>query len=170
MVKNLFLPILAVIAFVIIVGLFSKNSSQVNLAKYINFATPTPATKEIKVGSTLINVEVADTMDKRTKGLSGRNSMDLNYGMLFVFDSKGILPVFWMKGMLFPLDFIWIANGKIVKVDRNIPIPKADTPDENLPTYKTTVPIDYVLEVNAGFIDKNNIKVDDPVDLTNLGK
>ena len=170
MVKNLFLPILGVIAFIIAVGLFSRNSSQVNIGKYTGFASPAPAVKEIKIGSATVNVEIADTLDKRAKGLSGRNSMDAGYGMLFVFDAKDTPPVFWMKDMRFPLDFIWISADKIVKIDKNVLNPGAGTPDAELLRYSAPVPVDYVLEVNAGFTDKNNIKVGDPVNLTNLGK
>lgn len=170
MVKNLLLPILGVTIFIIIVGLLSKNSLQGNSKKYFNFLKPNSTVKQIKVGSTTIKVEVADTPEKRTKGLSGRNSMDFNSGMLFVFENKGITPVFWMKDMLFPLDLIWIANGKIVKIDKNLPAPKNNTEDKELPTYKSNIPVDYVLEVNAGFTDKNNIKVGDSLDLTSIEK
>lgn len=170
MIKNLFLPILAVMAFIVLVGYYSKNSSQINLRKYFNLATPAPAAKDIKVGNSVVEIEIADTLDKRTKGLSGRNSLDQKSGMLFIFDSKNILPVFWMKGMLFPLDFIWVVGGKIVKIDKNVPNPAPGVADADLQTYASDVPVDYVLEVNGGFVDKNSIKVGDLVDLTNLGK
>jgi uncharacterized membrane protein (UPF0127 family) len=73
-----------------------------------------------------------------------------------------------MKDMLIPLDFIWVANGKIVKIDKNVPAPAPNTPDGNLKTYSPGTPIDYVLEVNAGFSDKNNIKVGDSVNLSGI--
>lgn len=133
-------------------------------------ATAVPAVREIKVGNTVIKVEVADTPEKRTKGLSGRNSLDQDSGMLFTFDSKGTLPVFWMKDMQFSLDFIWISKGKIVQIDKKVPPPGGNITDNQLPRYSPSTPVNYVLEVNAGFADKNNIKVGDPTDLTSLGK
>ena len=65
--------------------------------------------------------------------------------------------------MLIPLDIIWIGNGKIVKIDENVPAPVAGTSDSKLLNYSPGSPIDYVLEVNAGFSDKNNFKVGDLV-------
>jgi uncharacterized membrane protein (UPF0127 family) len=73
-----------------------------------------------------------------------------------------------MKEMLIPLDFIWISGTKIVKIDKNIQAPDANTPDVKLEKIKPDQPVDYVLEVNSGFSDANNIKVNDPVILPAL--
>jgi len=76
--------------------------------------------------------------------------------MLFIFPKPG-RPNFWMKDMNFPLDFIWISGGQVVQLSTNIPAtqpPVTLTPDQ---------PIDQVLEVNAGFIDKYGIKVGNEV-------
>ena len=174
MVKNLFLPLLGVVVFIIAVGWFSKNYSRVNLKSQnpVSLETPGPLTKikEIKIGTILVKAEVADTLDKRVKGLSGRNSMDWDSGMLFVFETKDTIPTFWMKDMLFPLDILWISNGKIIKIDKNVPLPASGSSDQSLPTYTTSIPVEYVLEVNAGFADKYNVKVGDTVDFVNTEK
>lgn len=114
----------------------------------------------IKIGSTNLQVETADTEAKRTQGLSDRLSMNENEGMLFKFDNPGIY-MFWMKDMRFPLDFIWIRGDKVVQIDKNIDppgktygIPAIITPHEK---------IDQVLEVNAGWADKYGIKEGDIV-------
>lgn len=168
MVKQLLLPLAGVAAFIILVGLLVKNSGNINIP---GLPTPAPAsleTKTIKVDNTLVNVEVANTESSREKGLGGRNSLAENSGMLFVFDSKGVTVGFWMKDMLIPLDMIWISEGKVVKIDKNIPAPAAGIPDDKLTVYNPGQPVDYVLEVNAGFSDKNNIKVGDSVDLSSI--
>ena len=168
MFKQIILPILAVIVFIIIVGIFAQKSSFLGLTG-LNMAGPTPPPeKTISINEKKINVQIADTPEKRTKGLSGVSSLKADSGMLFVFDAKGTTPVFWMKDMLIPLDFIWIAGGKIVRIDKNIPIPAPNTPDDKLKTYSAGDPIDYILEVNAGFSDQNKIKVGDSVDLTGI--
>jgi uncharacterized membrane protein (UPF0127 family) len=68
-----------------------------------------------------------------------------------------------MKDMKFALDFIWVNNGKVVQIDANIPAPDINTPDNQLKLYKSKFPVDSVLEVNAGFALKSNIKVGDKV-------
>jgi uncharacterized membrane protein (UPF0127 family) len=66
-----------------------------------------------------------------------------------------------MKGMLFPLDIIWINNQQIVQIDENIPSPENinDTPL----VISSRQPVEWVLEVNAGFAAVNSIKVGDRV-------
>ncbi len=91
-----------------------------------------------------------------------------DYGMLFIFDSKKVSPSFWMKDTLIPLDIIWIRDNRVEKIDKDVPTPAPDTPDNKLPKYTSGRPVDYVLEVNAGFNQKNGIKVGDPLTLPTL--
>lgn len=121
---------------------------------------------KLRVGNTLISVDVADTPSKRSKGLSGRESIEENYGMLFVFDQPS-QRVFWMKGMNIPLDFIWINGERVVDLTSNVPSPQPGTPNEQLPRYSSNQPIDKVLEVKAGSITRHNIKIGDKVELLN---
>ena len=57
-----------------------------------------------------INVLVADTPQERAVGLSGYAGLPENVGMLFVFPEPR-QPSFWMKGMEFSLDLVWIREG-----------------------------------------------------------
>ena len=68
-----------------------------------------------------------------------------------------------MKERLFPLDFIWIKDGEIVQIDENIPAPAPGTPDNELNFISPKESVNYVLEVNAGFVEKNGIEVGDEV-------
>jgi len=92
--------------------------------------------------------------------------------MLFVFEEKGgtvrYPPVFWMKDMLIAIDIIWIDNDKIIQIDKNVQPPKTGVKDNDLAKYKPDNPIDYVLEVNGGYSDKNDIKEGDGVEIPNL--
>lgn len=168
MFKQVFLPLLAVIILIVVVGLFIKNPSFLGMSGISTPKPTAPPAKSITVGDQKVIIQIADTSEKRSKGLSGTSSLKENEGMLFIFDSKGIKPLFWMKDMLIPLDIIWIGDGKIVKIDKNVPNPKPGTTDSSLKTYSGGVPVDYVLEVNAGFSDKNNIKAGDGVDLSGI--
>ncbi len=115
----------------------------------------------VMVGGRKVLAEVTKTQEEKTKGLSGRESLAESSGMLFIFDKAGIYP-FWMKGMKFPLDFIWIAGGKVVDVTEDAPVP---TPSEKpiYTVYQPQKPAQYVLEVNAGFVKKNAINIGDSV-------
>lgn len=142
-IKQLVLPFLGVAAFIAVVGLMMQG--KINLA----------GGNIVKIGNVELKVKIADSPQERSKGLSGISSLPENEGVFFVFAEKDTTPSFWMKDMLIPLDIIWINDGKIVKIDKNVPIS-----DPNK-LYSPSQPIDYVLEVNAGFSDKNGLEVGD---------
>ena len=109
-----------------------------------------------------IVVDIAETNEEISQGLSGRKSLGVNEGMLFLFESNS-MPSFWMKDMLIPIDIIWIADNSVVDIHKNIPAPDPETPYANLPLYTPDKPINYVIEVNAGFAEQNNFNVGDTV-------
>ena len=100
------------------------------------------------------------------EGLSGRPGLTNDQGMLFDFGSLQN-PSFWMKDMKFNLDFVWIANGKIIYITKNVSAPPAGTSDGQLKLYNSPSPVDWVLEVSAGWADGNKIKIGDEVRLGN---
>ena len=105
----------------------------------------------IIVGEKDILVEIADTMARRTQGLSGRETLPENEGLLFVFKETGKHP-FWMRDMRFPIDIIWI-NEHFVVVDVTENINPATFPE----IFEPMELIRYVLETNAGWVKQNNI-------------
>jgi len=86
-----------------------------------------------------------------------RSHLDANSGMLFVFP-KSDIQTFWMKDTLIPLDIVWLNNNRIVEMT-TLQIPNGDTIPEYTPKNKAN----YVLELNAGEIIKNDFKVGDVV-------
>ncbi len=116
----------------------------------------------VKIGNNIFDVEIARTAGQQAKGLSFRESLDKNKGMLFDF-GKETTPTFWMMGMKFPLDIIWINNGKIVGINKNVPAPTPGTPETALKLYNAPESIDKVLEINAGICDELGINVGDEV-------
>ena len=60
--------------------------------------------------------------------------------MLFVFDTPGLYG-FWMKGMRFPLDILWIHDSRVVHKESNVSEKRADV-------MKPAVEAEMVLEVN----------------------
>lgn len=109
-----------------------------------------------------IRVDIADTKEKRSLGLGGRASLPGDYGMLFILEQKN-KPTFWMKGMLIPLDFMWIDGDKIADIIQNVQPPVPGQTDETLQFYSSLVPVDKVLEVNAGFVAHFGIQVGDKI-------
>lgn len=122
--------------------------------------------KEIKIRNTIIQIETADTKEKRSKGLGGRENLASNSGMLFIFPKQDKYA-FWMKGLKFPLDMIWIRKNIIVDIIKNAKPPEQNQKDETLPTYLPRELVDMVLEVNAGFVDSHGIKINDAVEVIN---
>ena len=126
---------------------------------YIQLKKPSE-TATVHIGDTEIAVEIADTSISRAQGLSDRDYLLPNTGMLFVFEEPEI-QYFWMKGMRFPLDVIWINNGYVVGVTKDIPQPY----DSIIPRMQSEVPVEWVLEVNAGFVEGHRIEIGDRVTL-----
>jgi len=114
-------------------------------------------TKELTIKGQVIKVEVAKTNGQMSKGLSGRDSLCDNCGMLFEYEDYRIRS-FWMKGMNFPLDIIWLRNNKVVGFQANVPIL-----DEEGEIYrmKSEQEVNRVLEVKAGFIEASGLKIGD---------
>jgi hypothetical protein len=113
-----------------------------------------------------IVAEVADTPASRELGLSGREGLRENEGMLFIFDHPGKYG-FWMKDMLFPLDIIWInQNGVVVHVERNVsPESYNSLPRTNPQTFVNTIDASYVLELAAGASDTYGVYLGSKVEI-----
>lgn len=106
----------------------------------------------LKIGDGELKVELADTIIKRYRGLSGRKFLPQNQGMLFVFPKPGYYG-FVMRGMKFPLDFVWLdQNKKVVETTTHI------KPSSYPKVFRPGRPVQYVLEVNAGWVEKNSIQ------------
>lgn len=109
----------------------------------------------IRIGNQELSVEVADTIVKQVRGLSGHRPLKENEGMLFVYENPRILS-FWMRDMRFPLDIIWIDGHKnIVGIVPDI------SPDTFPQMFSSAVPVQYVLEVSAGWAELHGVVVGD---------
>lgn len=109
-----------------------------------------------------VKIELADTQEKRSKGLGGRKSLASDSGMLFVYE-KADKYRFWMKDVGFPLDFVWIMDEVVVDISEDVPPPAADVSDDKLPVYSPVAEVNKVLETNAGFVREHGIKIGDVV-------
>lgn len=99
-----------------------------------------------------IPIEIADTEEERTQGLMDRESLE--GGMLFIFEEENYLN-FWMKNTLIPLDIIFLdKNYKILNIQNAVPCK-----EEPCELYPSAGKAKYVLEVNAGFAQEENLIV-----------
>jgi uncharacterized membrane protein (UPF0127 family) len=106
---------------------------------------------------------VAITNDQQVKGLSVKDHLKENEGMLFVFEQP-TRQVFSMKDMRFPIDIIWLdSNGTVVHIEHNLQ-PCIMTFAFICPSYIPDKDSLYVLETVAGFSKKHSIKVGTNVD------
>lgn len=110
-------------------------------------------------------IELADNKEKRSKGLGYRDSLASGSGMLFIHENTQKYT-YWMKGMEFPIDIIWILNDTIVDMIPNVPPPITGQTEDTLERYSPTVEVNRVLETNAGFAAKNGIGKGDKIKLT----
>lgn len=159
--KQLIFLFLAVAAFIIAVGYYSKTPLPQNT---VSFGNQNLSKREVVIGEVKVSTDVADSDAERKKGLGERDSLGENDGMLFIFPEKSSNVVFWMKDMKFAIDIIWISDNKIVKIDKNVQ-PEPGVAEDKLKRYYPETPINFVLEVNAGFSDKNKITLGNEVQI-----
>ncbi len=114
------------------------------------------ATISIK-GHTL-TVELAATPTARGCGLSHRDELPKNHGMLFIFPD--LRPRnFWMKDTNIPLSIAFLDDsGQILSIQDMVPL-QTDA------QYHSSQPASYALEVNQGWFSRHGIKVGDVVEM-----
>ncbi len=107
----------------------------------------------INLGGTRINIERATTQPEREKGLAGRESLQQNSGMLFVFESSDY-HCFWMKDMNFAIDIIWLdENRQVVEIASSV------SPSTYPETFCPSTPAKYALEVDSGLANQSGVQV-----------
>ena len=129
---------------------------------FISFTvTAFKPTTEVKLGSGIYSLWLADTDATRVQGLSDVEKLDLNGGLLMDYgydDTHGI----WMKDMYMSLDIIWLdSDKKIIYIVKNAP---PEVPVKTV--YKPQSPARYVIELPAGSVDKSAIKVGGTAEFT----
>lgn len=110
-------------------------------------------TVKIQFQNTYVFADVADTEEKRYRGLSGRKSMSDREGMIFLF-TEYAKPVFVMREMNFPIDIIWLKDGVIQEITKNVLPQKTG---EILKPYIPSQEVNMVIEVQAGLSERFDI-------------
>lgn len=147
--KKTLLTLIGIAFIIFCISLFLKQPAN---PKYIPKET-------IRIGETDVKVEIRDTPEERTMGLSGRESLEEGTGMLFIFETPGNYG-FWMKDMKFPIDIIWIDDTqRVIGVEKNA------APESYPKIFYPPREVKYVLEVPAGFSNTHSIDIGQRVSL-----
>ena len=128
----------------------SKAMKRLNLLVFALMAiraAATPAVIPLTLPSgKILQVEVMVKDEDRQMGLMFRPSLPDDHGMLFLFGELGFHGI-WMKNCKFPIDILWLDEGRhVVHVEENVPPCKADP----CPVYNPLRKAAYVVELNAG--------------------
>lgn len=117
----------------------------------------------LKIKDQNYQIELATTSAQKIKGLSKRDTLCPNCGMLFTFGFETQLP-FWMKDTLIPLDMIWLdKNNKVVDI-------KTATETNSQKIYQNQSPAKYVIELNANDSQKIGLQIGDTISIPNLNE
>jgi len=136
-----------IIILLISLGIFFKDSDDAILSQSDNI--------QARFGEHIVELEVVDTIETRTQGLSGRESLTEGTGMLFVFDEPGTHGI-WMKDMNFAIDVLWLnENFQIIYMVEGM------TPESFPNVYRSRKPAKYVVEFPANFVSENNVMIHD---------
>lgn len=109
----------------------------------------------VSVGQVGVKAEVVRSSSKIYLGLGHRRELPEGQGMLFIMPRMEPQN-FCMRGMQFPIDIIWIAQEKIVGLEKNVS-------PEFTGTLCSPQPVKFVLEVPGGFSDRYGLKKGDKV-------
>lgn len=151
--------LLAAIAPFVVIGMFLSPVQPPWRAQ-----TPPLRVETISVGGIPLEVELAERLPSQQRGLGYRDGLAPGTGMLFVYDQPAEHS-FWMKGMRFCLDIIWLSHDQIIGGTEDICPAPAGTPDSDIPRTVAPEPVPFVLEVPSGWMRANNVTAGDPVEL-----
>ncbi len=125
-------------------------------------------TISLEIGDQSITIEIADSPREWELGLSYRDTLADNHGMLFVFpDERG--RSFWMRGCNFDIDLAYIESDGTISEIVNMKKEPLETPLDSLATYPSqSTKIKYVLEMIGGWFEAHNIDTNAKVDLDEI--
>ena len=112
---------------------------------------------QVLIEGTTVDATVARTSNEQQLGLGYRDGLEEGTGMLFIYADPSPRS-FWMKGMRFCLDIIWIEGDRVIGAAESVCPEPAGTPDSDLPSYVSPEPVRYVLEVPAGWMEENGVE------------
>ena len=123
-----------------------------------------PVSAQVTISGQTILLEVARTSEEQSTGLMYRTHLAADRGMLFVFVPPRSVG-FWMKNTLIPLDMVFVSNGVVKYISKQVPPCTADPCPSYGPESNTV--IDGVVELRSGRAAELRLKVGDRVEIRN---
>ena len=118
----------------------------------------------VEVGGQRYYVEIADEDDERARGLMFRDALGANEGMFFIW-RRPAPRAFWMLNTRIPLDIVYIGPDLEI-VGWSLDTPPCRT--RRCPSYPSGAPAQYVLEVNAGEMERLGVEIGERVRVGNI--
>ena len=117
------------------------------------------AEKSLQAGGQTYHLELAATPEARQQGLSGREALAQDRGMLFMYEREGIF-CFWMQDMQFALDIMWLdAQQTVVHIEAHV------SPETYPASFCPDSGAQYVIELNAGEAARAGIETGQQLDI-----
>ncbi len=118
---------------------------------------PPTGTQTVTISGRTFHLELATDDASRYQGLSDREHIADDGGMLFVFPSARELA-FVMRRCLVPIDLIYLdPTGRIVALHA-MTVEPYDRSDAELKKYRSGWPAQFAIELQAGMIDQLSLK------------
>ena len=100
-----------------------------------------------------VDVWIANTPDRRSRGLMFVRHMEEHEGMLFLFGRSRTISM-WMKNTFIPLDMVFIRS------DETVASVAGPTTPESTRSIRSREPVSRVLELNGGFAQRHDLSPD----------
>jgi len=118
----------------------------------------------VEVAGQRYYVEIADDDEERSRGLMYRDELGRNEGMFFIWN-RPAPRAFWMLNTRIPLDIVYIG-AELEIVGWSLDTLPCRT--RSCPSYPSGAPAQYVLEVNAGEMERLGVEIGEQVRVGNI--
>ncbi len=130
-----------------------------------------PPVEKVTIKETEFKLQISADPVTRANGLMGREELNDDEGMIFVYPRPGIRN-YWMKNCVIDIDIIYVnPRGRITAMhEMKIPPPRKAGEsnwdyEARLPRYSSKRMAQYAIELKAGTLKKLKLKVGDIIEL-----
>ena len=130
-------------------------------------AATSAGTQRVEIGGEFFELELALTHAARYQGLSDRESIDEDGGMLFVFPYEAE-RTFVMRDCLVPIDILFLGGRGQVLSAYAMEVEPAGRSDAQLVPYRSRGKSAVVIELKGGTLENLGVEVGDVIELPML--
>jgi len=146
-------------------GLLILNSNNIKEEVPIIVNEDLQPTTPAKIGQNDYRLYVVNSFEDMQKGLARFDRIEKDQGMLFIFETPGRYS-FFMKDMKFDIDIIFLnETSQVINIFQNVKKDSYKGPFD-YESYKPDSPAKFVIELNAGEVLQNKLKIGDKVNFS----